>query len=114
MAVLGKNGVLLSLSIAIASTIFSLFHSEIAGFEPCKLCWLQRIFMYPQIVLLGIAWFKKDFKIVNYALPLVIIGTIVAVYHNYIYYGGTSIFPCDALSLGVSCARRYVLSSCKV
>lgn len=108
LVVLGKNGILLSLSIAVASTVFSLFYSEIVGFEPCKLCWLQRIFIYPQVVLLGMAWFKKDFKIVDYALPLVIIGAIVAVYHNYIYYGGTSIFPCDALGLGVSCTRRYV------
>ena len=105
---LGRNGILLALGIAIASTALSLFYSEIAGFEPCKLCWFQRIFMYPQIVLLGMAWFKKDFKIIDYALPLAIIGGIIAIYHNYIYYGGISIFPCDASGLGISCARRYV------
>lgn len=109
LSVLGKNGLLLALGVAVAATVFSLYYSEIAGFEPCKLCWYQRIFMYPQIVLLGMAWYKKDFKIVDYALSLAIIGAVIALYHNYIYMGGSSILPCAASGLGVSCLRRYVV-----
>ena len=51
-----ERAICLSFFLALAATLGSLFYSEIAGFEPCKLCWLQRIFMYPQAVLLGIAW----------------------------------------------------------
>ncbi len=105
---LGRKGLLLAFAIAVSAVSLSLFYSEIAGFEPCKLCWFQRIFMYPQIILLGIALLKKDFKIVNYALPLALIGSVFALYHNYIYYGGQSILPCSAFGLGVSCTRRYV------
>ncbi len=108
IAMVGRNGIFFAFGVAVASTAFSLFYSEIAGFVPCTLCWFQRIFMYPQIVLLGIALFKKDSKIVDYALPLTVIGTIFSLYHNYVYYGGVSILPCSAFGLGVSCLRRYV------
>lgn len=103
-----RNGLIFAFFISLFATALSLFYSEIAGFEPCKLCWLQRIFMYPQVFILGLAWFKKEYKIVDYGIVLAIIGSLIAVYHNYIYYGGTSIFPCDAFGLGVSCTRRYV------
>ncbi len=37
----------------------SLYFSEIMKFEPCVLCWYQRIFMYPFVLWLGIAVVKK-------------------------------------------------------
>jgi disulfide bond formation protein DsbB len=103
-----KNGLLFAFIISLFATTFSLFYSEIAGFEPCKLCWLQRIFIYPQIFILGLALLKKDYKIVDYGMTLTIAGGLISLYHNYIYYGGTSIFPCNAFGLGISCTRRYV------
>lgn len=105
---LGRHGMLLTFVVAVAATSLSLFYSEVVGFEPCKLCWLQRIFMYPQVVLLGIGLARKDYKIIDYSLALAVIGAVVALYHNYIYFGGASIFPCSAFGLGVSCTRRYV------
>ena len=39
----------------------SLYFSEIRQFEPCELCWYQRILMYPMVVILGIATFKNDY-----------------------------------------------------
>lgn len=104
----GRNGIALAFFVSLFATAISLFYSDIAGFEPCKLCWFQRIFMYPQIFILGLAWFRKDHKIIDYALTLAIIGGLFALYHNYIYYGGTSLFPCDAFGLGISCTKRYV------
>ncbi len=104
----GRNGIALAFFVSLFATAISLFYSDVIGFEPCKLCWFQRIFMYPQIFILGLAWFKKDHKIIDYALILAMIGGLFALYHNYIYYGGTSLFPCDAFGLGVSCTKRYV------
>lgn len=105
---LGKNGMALAWLIAAFATGFSLFYSDIAGFAPCALCWYQRIFMYPQVVLLGMAWLKKDFRIADYGLPLSTIGALVALYHNYISYGGRSLFSCAASALGASCTQRFV------
>lgn len=41
------------------ATLGSLYFSEIMKFEPCVLCWYQRIFMYPFVLWLGIAVIKK-------------------------------------------------------
>ncbi len=103
-----RNGIALAFFVSLFATAISLFYSDVAGFEPCKLCWFQRIFMYPQMFILGLAWFRKDHKIIDYALTLAVVGGLFALYHNYIYYGGTSLFPCDAFGLGVSCTKRYV------
>lgn len=42
----------LAAAIAVVATLGSLFMSEIAGFIPCLLCWVQRGFMYPLSVVL--------------------------------------------------------------
>jgi len=104
-----RNGLFFALNIALVATGGSLFYSEIAGFEHCKLCWFQRIFMYPLVILLGLANIKKDFKFTFYPSALAMIGTIISLYHNYIYYGGISIFPCEPFGLGVSCTKVLVM-----
>lgn len=106
---LGKHGILLAFSVAFVSTAASLFYSQIVGFAPCDLCWFQRIFMYPEVILLGAAMMKKDYQIVDYALPLAIIGFFISLYHNYMYYynNGLSVF-CNLGGSQVSCIKRYV------
>ncbi|REJ16127.1 MAG: disulfide bond formation protein B [Bacillaceae bacterium] len=66
---------------SLISTLGSLYFSEIMHFEPCKLCWFQRIFMYPLVVILGIAVVKKDYKIASYSLTLSIMGGMISIYH---------------------------------
>src|SRR6185437_5155517 len=56
----GERALLLSFIVALASVGGSLFFSDVAGFQPCLLCWWQRIFLYPQAVILLIALIKKD------------------------------------------------------
>lgn len=63
------------------STLGSLYLSEILGYEPCRLCWFQRILMYPLTILLGIAYFSGDTGVRRYVLPLASIGGAIAVYH---------------------------------
>ena len=103
-----KNGLLFAWLVALFSTLLSLYYSEIVGFEPCSLCWWQRIFIYPQAIILGMAYFKKDFQATSYSLVLSIIGGIVALYQNYIYYGGSHFFACDSSPTAISCTKLYV------
>ncbi|EJR26671.1 MULTISPECIES: disulfide oxidoreductase [Bacillus cereus group] len=63
------------------ATTSSLYLSEIMKYEPCSLCWYQRIFMYPLVIILGIATVKKDYKISIYSLILSIIGGSISFYH---------------------------------
>ena len=102
------NVLRICLTIALIATLGSLYYSEIAGFEPCKLCWLQRIFMYPLVMILGLADARSDKKIIDYALALSFAGIIISLYHNYIYYGGRQLSSCDVSGLGESCLRRFV------
>ncbi|WP_347552681.1 disulfide oxidoreductase [Pseudalkalibacillus hwajinpoensis] len=59
----------------------SLYFSEVLRYEPCELCWYQRILMYPLVIILGIAMVKKDVRQWLYVLPLSVIGASVSLYH---------------------------------
>ena len=59
----------------------SLYFSEVAHFEPCRLCWYQRIAMYPLVLILGIAAWRRDLHVRRYAAPLAAVGAIIATYH---------------------------------
>lgn len=103
----GKNGILFSFAIALASVVGSLYYSEIAGFEPCKLCWIQRIFIYPQAIILGMALRKEDVRVADYCIALSGMGAIFSIYHQYLQFGGVSLFSCGANA--ISCSQRLTL-----
>ncbi|RBW70243.1 disulfide oxidoreductase [Bacillus taeanensis] len=83
----------------------SLFFSEIAGFIPCTLCWYQRIFMYPLAIILGIATFYNDKKVIGYALPFPIIGSVISIYHILVQRIPSFTSPCMT---GVPCSGVYI------
>lgn len=93
--------------VAMTATLGSLYFSEIRGFIPCELCWIQRIFMYPLTILLGIAAFTNELFIRKYVLPLSLIGTGIALYHYLVQKvpGFASIKPCVQ---GVPCNIQYI------
>ena len=72
-------------ALALTATAGSLFFSEHAHFVPCRLCWFQRIGMYPLVAILLIAALRRDTRGgALYSLPLPVFGAIVAIYHIYI------------------------------
>lgn len=92
--------------VALVATFGSLYMSEVALFEPCLLCWYQRIAMYPLAVILGIAAFRQDTAIRVYAMPIAAIGLAISVYHYLI-----QAFPAldsGSCSVDVPCAARYL------
>ena len=76
-----ENVLFIAWTVSIIATFGSLYFSEIKQFEPCQLCWYQRIIMYPFTVLLGIATIRKDFQISFYSMILSGIGILVSSYH---------------------------------
>jgi disulfide bond formation protein DsbB len=97
----------LSFLISLAAVFGSLYFSEVLGFPPCVLCWYQRICIYPLTLIFAVGLIKEDRHCLNYAWPLIILGTLIATYHNLLYYGiiPESITPCKQ---GVSCSTRQV------
>ncbi len=104
---LGRVAVPLAWVIATVTTLGSLYFSEIADFVPCKLCWYQRICMYPLVVILGVAAVRRDRDVRFYVVPVAAIGAVVSTYHSWIQayppVGGTSFCTLDA-----PCTERYV------
>ena len=95
--------------ISLGAVSMSLFYSEIIGYPPCELCWMQRVFLYPQLVLFGVKLFRKENIITDSSMTFAIIGTLTSLYHIYVENGGTIGSTCaDPSSGGVSCAVRYV------
>jgi len=79
---LARYSLHLVLIISSVATLGSLFFSEVAQFAPCVLCWYQRIFMYPQPLLIALALFKKNKELLLPYLQLLnIIGATIALYH---------------------------------
>lgn len=74
----------LAAGVAIVATLGSLYLSESVGLIPCKLCWYQRIAMYPLAVILPIAAFRKDDRARLYVAVLAAAGAVVATYHRFI------------------------------
>lgn len=107
-----KHGVLLAFLTMFFAMTGSIFYSNVIGFEPCVLCWFQRIFIFSQVVLLLTALVKKmDKKIIgNLLLPMSVVGGIFSLYHYYIKMTGNSPLPCAAFSTGnTDCAKQLVL-----
>lgn len=76
-----ENLLFLAFAAALLAMFGSLYFSEIRQYEPCELCWYQRIVMYPFVVLLGIATVKKDYGIAFYTMILSAVGGIISLYH---------------------------------
>lgn len=94
-------------TLAAASAAGSLFFSHVMGFAPCVLCWYQRIFLFPLVLILPAGLFPLDAKAVKFALPLSVAGLLTALYHNLLYAGWLpkGIQPC---AQGVSCTEKYI------
>ena len=68
-------------AVALLAAAGSLYFSESANYIPCTLCWYQRIAMYPLVLILGIAIFRRDISVRIYVIPLAVVGAIVSTYH---------------------------------
>lgn len=89
------------------ATAGSLFFSEVSDFIPCRLCWFQRIGMYPLAAILLIAALRRDVRGgALYGLPLAVFGSIVAIYHIYIEYHPEA--ETAACKVGAPCTVKWI------
>lgn len=91
----------------IVSFTGSMFFSNVMHLPPCTLCWAQRICIFPMSILLAVGFLKKDNNVFWYTIPLVVIGWIISLYHNLLYY---KIIPkaITACTSGVSCTDKQI------
>jgi disulfide bond formation protein DsbB len=97
----------MAFAVAAIATLGSLFFSEISQFIPCRLCWFQRIGMYPLAVILLIAAIRRDTRGgALYGLPLAAFGAIVAIYHIYIENHPEA--ETAGCKIGAPCATKWI------
>lgn len=93
--------------IALVATLGSFFFGEVMRLAVCTLCWYQRICLFPLTAILAVGIVRRDEGLLAYALPLVLVGLGLAIYHNLLYYGiiPETLSPCTA---EVSCTERQI------
>lgn len=94
--------------VAMVSTLGALFLGEVMGYTPCVLCWYQRIAMFPLTLILAAGLFPFDRRVVRYALPLAVVGCLLAAFHLALVAGWIpeTIKPCQQ---GVPCSNTPVV-----
>lgn len=103
---LSRVGLWLAWLVALVTTLGSLYYSEIADYTPCKLCWFQRIAVYPLVLTLLVAALRRDRRVGWYVIPVAAIGAGFAAYHTQL-----QAFPSQHSSFCTTtepCTVRYV------
>jgi disulfide bond formation protein DsbB len=93
--------------VAIVATLGSLYYSNVLHLTPCVLCWYQRIFMYPLVLIIPIGIIKKDKILPWYVVVMSSFGALIALYHYLLQQGiiPDRLAPCEA---GISCTTKFV------
>lgn len=103
---IARHGASIALLVALTATLGSLSYQYLMGLYPCELCWYQRILMYPLVPIIGIALYRNERRVFDYALPLCAAGGMLSAYHYYTQYAAP-IFSCAAGS-GADCSVRLL------
>ena len=104
---LSKKAMFLAFLASFTGVVGSLYYSEFIGYEPCKLCWYQRVFLYPQAILLAIGLIKKHPHVADSCILFSTIGVLIAGYQSLLQLGFAPNIPCSAS--GVSCNQIFVM-----
>jgi len=104
---ISTNIIFICFILASAATLGSLFFSEIMHFIPCSMCWYQRIFIYPLVLIFLVNLLYPDDKVFKYAISLIAVGFLISLYHNLLMWDiiPESIVPCVS---GVPCSTVYI------
>ena len=112
MFLLGEYGVAVGALLATGATVGSLVYSEVVGFAPCILCWIQRAFIYPQMLFLLLATRFATHLLVWTSFIFSLLGGAVALYNwakdMLALYSDISL-ACPVVPGMPSCDRIYVL-----
>lgn len=91
--------------VAVTCTVGSLYLSEVAGFLPCRLCWVQRAFMYPAAILLVAAVVTGRRRFGTIAAVLALVGLPVSLFHRLEQITGELGGVCEAAN---PCSGKWI------
>lgn len=108
---LSERALALGFLVSFSATFGSILYSQVMGYPACILCWIQRIFMYPEAALFALAAWRKDRGVLPYALLLALLGGAVALYNwvkDMLALYTDIALACPAVPGLPSCDRIYV------
>jgi len=82
IAHVGRYALWLGFGASFMGIAFSLLYSNVIGLVPCELCWWQRIFLYPQVVLFGALLVRPHISTLMSAVVLAVCGLFTGMYHS--------------------------------
>ena len=104
MELLGRYGLWLAFLVTLVATLATIYASEVLGMAPCSLCWVQRVFLWPQVVIFGVAALTADRRAALYSIALSLFGAVIALYHHWLQIGGSHFVPCPVNGNAIDCA----------
>jgi disulfide bond formation protein DsbB len=69
----------MSFVVSLGAALGSLFFSEVLHYPPCVLCWYQRVFMFPLVMIFGIALWTEDRGYSKYSFALASVGLLISI-----------------------------------
>lgn len=103
---LGRNALVLGFLVALGAMLGSLYYSEIVGFEACVLCWWQRGFLYPIVLVFGVGFWRKKDYLFPLASVLALGALLVGGYQEISNLTGASLLACTDTE--GACAKVFV------
>lgn len=103
-----KNALKLIALFTLAPIIGSLTYSDYFGLTPCKLCWYQRIFMYPMFFIALIGLKIKDKNTTKYTLALATLGSLISLYQLYLQFFVKGYDNCSVVGQNASCSKIWI------
>jgi disulfide bond formation protein DsbB len=91
----------------LGAVVGSLIYTDVVGYFACDLCWWQRIFMYPQLVIVAFALYRRDKSVIDYLFPLSVLGALVALFQSFIQWGFSFGIEGGCAAVGGECAKVY-------
>lgn len=98
-------GLWLMFAITAGAMAGSLYFSEVVHYNPCKMCWYQRIVMYSLAVIFLVAALRKDKAIARYSIVLASIGVVLSTYHYLLEWFPT--LESNVCSIDVPCTTIW-------
>ena len=110
---LARNSTPLAFIVAVVAVLSSLTFSDVFNMEPCKLCVYQRIVIFPQVIVLGVALWKKHHDIItDYSIALASVAIPISIFHYALQMIDApavhAFAPCDVTGQAPSCSNYYV------
>lgn len=108
MHFLKRHAILLAWLLSLLAFFISIFLSEVEGWPVCHLCWYQRVCLYPQVIMLGLAAMREDAGVLDYLIPISFIGLVFSLVQYLLQQFPVVFSQIELCGAGPSCVVEHL------